>query len=141
MSWSDSGIFWNQAWWSADWSAWADWYYETKYYAGEYASNTDWHYEGYGLHSKCFARYNVTMEIAYNYFYSVEFEIGIFDSTPYKQLFKWYRPEATVMDLIDGSSFYTGGYVEGWSDLKVLWFNTYFTESEKTVEYSVGDFV
>ena len=39
---------------SADWSAWLDWYYDTKYYAGEDA-NPDWHFEGYGLHTKAYA--------------------------------------------------------------------------------------
>jgi hypothetical protein len=141
MSYSSSGDFVTYDWLSASWMGWLDCYYDTKYYAGEYASDTDWHYEGYGLHSKAYARYNITAEIAYNYFWSVEFELGLFEATPYKQLVKFYRPEATVMEFIDNNNFYTGAYVEAWSSLKALWFSAYFTESEKTVEFSVGDFV
>ena len=99
-SWGDNGIFVDEGWFTAEWRTWADWYYESTYSAGEDSADPDWHYEGYGWHSKCFARYNITMEIAYDYFFSVEFELGLFDVVPYKSITKWYRPERSFVDML-----------------------------------------
>lgn len=140
-SYSDSGTWASYSdYFTGTWETVFDAYYATTYDAGEDSSNSDYHYEEYGTKLKAYGEIIWTTEIMTYYTLTHTCDFVFFDVRPMIARFTFYRPEGSVMDLIDG----TGA---GW-DFSVLYyskvaagdFTMYWDEWMQTTEYSVGDF-
>ncbi len=95
------------------------------------------HNQIYGVKVSAYAWATLYVDILNFYKADLTLKFGLFELTPIKNTFSFYRPDRSIIESLNGNGLNLLAKIRGEYNIKLLWYETSIVENMKTAKTSL----